>query len=232
MKTNISFRKKFNRYLLDFDEIATLTASNVLMWFYQIKDAVVMFEFGEISDFIYNRLKSHGYDEIHDIEEERSILFSLSNADDANKDEVARKVLAIILKRLKDHKGLDLAMISLIEMYNEKFNKVKIINHMMRSLRDNIGSRITFNAIKNGEFILISGELNEVDDCQSITVDGIRYSFIELNFGIIKIVDNKGCTIYNNSSLNTNINLADLNTIQKLSLHLSNNDGQEVFKSI
>lgn len=233
METHTLFRKKFNSYLLEFDEIKDYNASNVLMWFYKFKDAIVMFDIGEISDFVYNRLKNSGYDEIHDINDERNILFSLNNEDEANKDVIARKILAIILRRLKEHNGLDLVIVSLIEIYNEKFNREIVLKYMMKSLHDSIGSRITFNAIKNGEFLLVTGELNEVEDYKTITVDGVKYSFVELNFGIIKIANDKGCVIYNNSSLNTSINLGNSVVVKKLNQELfDNNDGQEIVKSI
>lgn len=219
---NNIYRNKINSYLLQLNEANIQDASSVLMWFYRIKDANIMFETYEVSDYVYNRLRNNGYDEIHESEEEKGVILLINgSSENVNKNTIARRIISVILRKLKKHESLDLALLSLVEMFNERFNRDVVFSYMMDRLHESVGLRVTFNAIRDGKFCLITGVLDEVDDYKSITVDGIKYPFIDINTGINRIATISGNVLFNNGSLNTRVNLSDVEEVKKL--------GEEIF---
>lgn len=235
METNISvYRNKINSYLLQLNEVDINDASSILMWFYRVKDANIMFETYEVSDSVYKRLTGSGYDETQRLEEEKEVIKLISgSSENINKNILARQIISIILKKIRNHESLDLATISLVEMFNEIYNRDAIFSYMMERLHESVGLRVTFNIIRDGNYSLLTGVLNEVDDYKSITVDGVKYSFIDINIGIRKITTVSGNVLYNNGSLNTKIDLNNHEEVKRLKNEIFKEKyGQEATKVI
>lgn len=222
MEANV-YRNKINSYLLQLNEVNINDASSILMWFYRTRDANVMFETYEVSDYVYNRLISAGYEEIQKSEDMREVIKLINgNSENGNKNILARRIISIILMKIRHHESLDLSTISLVEMYNETYNKERAFSYMMERLHESIGLKVTFDVIRDGDFCLLRGVLNEVNDYKSITVDGVKYPFIDINTAIRRITTSSGNVLFNNGGINTRTNLADVEEVKRL--------GEETFK--
>lgn len=175
-----------------------------------------MFEITEVSDLVYKKLISNGYREVISDEEEAKTYYSLINARMMNMDDLANNIIALILKSLKEHKNLDLTILSFIKIFNEQFNSEVVFSLMMEKLKNNLGSRVVVNLVTNNEFVLKVGILDKVDEYVSINIDGENIPFIGINTAINKIASQTGNTLYNNSRVIPSIDLSNNTNIVKL----------------
>lgn len=223
MEKNINiYQNRINLYISELDRVDLTNPLAVLEWFYKVCDASIMFELSEVSDLIYRKVSSNGYREVISDEEEAKTYYSLINARMMNMDDLANNIIALILRNLKEHKTLDLTILSFIKIFNEKFNSESIFNLMMEKLKNNIGSRVVVNVVSNNEFSLKVGILNQVDDYVSINVDGETIPFIGKNVAISKINSINGNNLYNNSRVIPSMDLSNVTNIARLN--------EEIFK--
>lgn len=217
MEKNINiYQNRINLYISELDKVDLTNPLSILEWFYKVSDASIMFEITEVSDLVYKRLISNGYKEVISDEEEAKTYYSLINARMMNMDDLANNIIALILKSLKEHKNLDLTILSFIKIFNEQFNSEVVFSLMMEKLKNNIGSRVVVNLVTNNEFVLKVGILDKVDEYVSINIDGENIPFIGINTAINKIASQTGNTLYNNSRVIPSIDLSNNTNIVKL----------------
>lgn len=217
MKKNINiYQNRINLYISELDKVDLTNSLSILEWFYKVSDASIMFEITEVSDLVYKKLISNGYREVISDEEEAKTYYSLINARMMNMDDLANNIIALILKSLKEHKNLDLTILSFIKIFNEQFNSEVVFSLMMEKLKNNIGSRVVVNLVTNNEFVLKVGILDKVDEYVSINIDGENIPFIGINTAINKIASQTGNTLYNNSRVIPSIDLSNNTNIVKL----------------
>lgn len=221
MEKNI-YQNRINLYINELDKVDLANPLVVLEWFYKVSDASIMFQISEVSDLIYTKLINNGYREVLSSEEEAKTYYSLINARMINLDDLARNIIALILKSIKEHKSIDLTVQSFIKIFNEKFNAEDIFNLMMERLKNNIGTRIVATIVVNNEFILKVGTLNQVNDYVSITIDEEIIPFIGKNVAISKINNINGNSLYNNSRVIPSMDLSNATNITRLN--------EEIFK--
>lgn len=210
------YQNRINLYINELDKLDLTNPLVILEWFYKISDAFVMFELPEVSDLVYQKLSSSGYVGVISDEEEAKTYYSLIESRMINMDDLARNIISLVLKRLKNHQVFDLTIISFINIFNEKFNNEAVFRLMMQRLRSNIGSRVVVNVITNNDFSLRVGTLNQVDDFVSITLDDEVIPFIGFNLAINKIASLNGSSLYNNSRVIPSIDLSHQVNITKL----------------
>lgn len=217
MEKNINiYQNRINLYISELDKVDLTNPLSVLEWFYKVSDASIMFEITEVSDLVYKKLISNGYREVISDEEEAKTYYSLINARMMNMDDLANNIIALILKSLKEHKNLDLTILSFIKIFNEQFNSEVVFSLMMEKLKNNLGSRVVVNLVTNNEFVLKVGILDKVDEYVSINIDGENIPFIGINTAINKIASQTGNTLYNNSRVIPSIDLSNNTNIVKL----------------
>lgn len=217
MEKNINiYQNRINLYIRELDKVDLTNPLSVLEWFYKVSDASIMFEITEVSDLVYKKLISNGYREVISDEEEAKTYYSLINARMMNMDDLANNIIALILKSLKEHKNLDLTILSFIKIFNEQFNSEVVFSLMMEKLKNNLGSRVVVNLVTNNEFVLKVGILDKVDEYVSINIDGENIPFIGINTAINKIASQTGNTLYNNSRVIPSIDLSNNTNIVKL----------------
>lgn len=221
MEKNI-YQNRINLYINELDKVYLTNPLVVLEWFYKVSDASIMFQISEVSDLIYTKLINNGYREVLSSEEEAKTYYSLINARMINLDDLARNIIALILKSIKEHKSIDLTVQSFIKIFNEKFNAEDIFNLMMERLKNNIGTRIVATIVVNNEFILKVGTLNQVNDYVSITIDEETIPFIGKNIAISKLNSINGNSLYNNSRVIPSMDLSNATNITRLN--------EEIFK--
>lgn len=221
MEKNI-YQNRINLYINELDKVDLTNPLVVLEWFYKVSDASIMFQISEVSDLIYTKLINNGYREVLSSEEEAKTYYSLINARMINLDDLARNIIALILKSIKEHKSIDLTVQSFIKIFNEKFNAEDIFNLMMERLKNNIGTRIVATIVVNNEFILKVGTLNQVNDYVSITIDEETIPFIGKNIAISKLNSINGNSLYNNSRVIPSMDLSNATNITRLN--------EEIFK--
>lgn len=221
MEKNI-YQNRINLYINELDKVDLANPLVVLEWFYKVSDASIMFQISEVSDLIYTKLINNGYGEVLSSEEEAKTYYSLINARMINLDDLARNIIALILKSIKEHKSIDLTVQSFIKIFNEKFNAEDIFNLMMERLKNNIGTRIVATIVVNNEFILKVGTLNQVNDYVSIIIDEETIPFIGKNVAISKINNINGNSLYNNSRVIPSMDLSNVTNITRLN--------EEIFK--
>lgn len=221
MEKNI-YQNRINLYINELDKVDLTNPLVVLEWFYKVSDASIMFQISEVSDLIYTKLINNGYREVLSSEEEAKTYYSLINARMINLDDLARNIIALILKSIKEHKSIDLTVQSFIKIFNEKFNAEDIFNLMMERLKNNIGTRIVATIVVNNEFILKVGTLNQVNDYVSITIDEEIIPFIGKNIAISKLNSINGNSLYNNSRVIPSMDLSNSTNITRLN--------EEIFK--
>lgn len=221
MEKNI-YQNRINLYINELDKVDLANPLVVLEWFYKVSDASIMFQISEVSDLIYTKLINNGYREVLSSEEEAKTYYSLINARMINLDDLARNIIALILKSIKEHKSIDLTVQSFIKIFNEKFNAEDIFSLMMERLKNNIGTRIVATIVVNNEFILKVGTLNQVNDYVSITIDEEIIPFIGKNVAISKINNINGNSLYNNSRVIPSMDLSNATNITRLN--------EEIFK--
>lgn len=221
MEKNI-YQNRINLYINELDKVDLTNPLVVLEWFYKVSDASIMFQISEVSDLIYTKLINNGYREVLSSEEEAKTYYSLINARMINLDDLARNIIALILKSIKEHKSIDLTVQSFIKIFNEKFNAEDIFSLMMERLKNNIGTRIVATIVVNNEFILKVGTLNQVNDYVSITIDEEIIPFIGKNIAISKINNINGNSLYNNSRVIPSMDLSNATNITRLN--------EEIFK--
>lgn len=217
MEKNINiYQNRINLYIRELDKVDLTNPLSVLEWFYKVSDASIMFEITEVSDLVYKKLISNGYREVISDEEEAKTYYSLINARMMNMDDLANNIIALILKSLKEHKNLDLTILSFIKIFNEQFNSEVVFSLMMEKLKNNLGSRVVVNLVTNNEFVLKVGILDKVDEYVSINIDGENIPFIGINTAINKIASQTGNTLYNNSRVIPSIDLSNSGDVVKL----------------
>lgn len=217
MEKNINiYQNRINLYIRELDKVDLTNPLSILEWFYKVSDASIMFEITEVSDLVYKKLISNGYREVISDEEEAKTYYSLINARMMNMDDLANNIIALILKSLKEHKNLDLTILSFIKIFNEQFNSEVVFSLMMEKLKNNLGSRVVVNLVTNNEFVLKVGILDKVDEYVSINIDGENIPFIGINTAINKIASQTGNTLYNNSRVIPSIDLSNNTNIVKL----------------
>lgn len=221
MEKNI-YQNRINLYISELDKVDLTNPLVVLEWFYKVSDASIMFQISEVSDLIYTKLINNGYREVLSSEEEAKTYYSLINARMINLDDLARNIIALILKSIKEHKSIDLTVQSFIKIFNEKFNAEDIFSLMMERLKNNIGTRIVATIVVNNEFILKVGTLNQVNDYVSITIDEEIIPFIGKNIAISKLNSINGNSLYNNSRVIPSMDLSNATNITRLN--------EEIFK--
>ncbi|MBO5475342.1 MAG: hypothetical protein J5982_02410 [Bacilli bacterium] len=221
MEKNI-YQNRINLYINELDKVDLANPLVVLEWFYKVSDASIMFQISEVSDLIYTKLINNGYREVLSSEEEAKTYYSLINARMINLDDLARNIIALILKSIKEHKSIDLTVQSFIKIFNEKFNAEDIFSLMMERLKNNIGTRIVATIVVNNEFILKVGTLNQVNDYVSITIDEEIIPFIGKNIAISKLNSINGNSLYNNSRVIPSMDLSNATNITRLN--------EEIFK--
>lgn len=221
MEKNI-YQNRINLYINELDKVDLANPLFVLEWFYKVSDASIMFQISEVSDLIYTKLINNGYREVLSSEEEAKTYYSLINARMINLDDLARNIIALILKSIKEHKSIDLTVQSFIKIFNEKFNAEDIFSLMMERLKNNIGTRIVATIVVNNEFILKVGTLNQVNDYVSITIDEEIIPFIGKNIAISKLNSINGNSLYNNSRVIPSMDLSNATNITRLN--------EEIFK--
>lgn len=221
MEKNI-YQNRINLYINELDKVDLTNPLVVLEWFYKVSDASIMFQISEVSDLIYTKLINNGYREVLSSEEEAKTYYSLINARMINLDDLARNIIALILKSIKEHKSIDLTVQSFIKIFNEKFNAEDIFSLMMERLKNNIGTRIVATIVVNNEFILKVGTLNQVNDYVSITIDEEIIPFIGKNIAISKLNSINGNSLYNNSRVIPSMDLSNATNITRLN--------EEIFK--
>lgn len=227
------YQNRINAYLQELDNVQINDPLCVLEWFYKVIDANIMFETNEVSSYVYNKLKSSGYRETIDAVDEAKTYYTLMKGNLIDDISLSRNIISLILSKLKESKSLDLALISFVVVFNEKYNKESILKFMMEKLHKNIGNRVVFYIINNNEFELKTGELEEVDDYHTVTIDHIIYPFNGDNIGIVKIASQNGNVLYNNSEVKKVTNLNDDITIPKVKEYFSeDNYGQDELKVI
>ena len=217
MEKNINiYQNRINLYISELDKVDLTNPLSILEWFYKVSDASIMFEITEVSDLVYKKLINNGYREVISDEEEAKTYYSLINARMMNMDDLANNIIALILKSLKEHKNLDLTILSFIKIFNEQFNSEVVFSLMMEKLKNNLGSRVVVNLVTNNEFILKVGILDKVDEYVSINIDGKNIPFIGINTAINKIASQTGNTLYNNSRVIPSIDLSNSGDVVKL----------------
>lgn len=217
MEKNINiYQNRINLYIRELDKVDLTNPLSILEWFYKVSDASIMFEITEVSDLVCKKLISNGYREVISDEEEAKTYYSLINARMMNMDDLANNIIALILKSLKEHKNLDLTILSFIKIFNEQFNSEVVFSLMMEKLKNNLGSRVVVNLVTNNEFVLKVGILDKVDEYVSINIDGENIPFIGINTAINKIASQTGNTLYNNSRVIPSIDLSNNTNIVKL----------------
>lgn len=217
MEKNINiYQNRINLYISELDKVDLTNPLSILEWFYKVSDASIMFEITEVSDLVYKKLISNGYREVISDEEEAKTYYSLINARMMNMDDLANNIIALILKSLKEHKNLDLTILSFIKIFNEQFNSEVVFSLMMEKLKNNLGSRVVVNLVTNNEFVLKVGILDKVDEYVSINIDGENIPFIGINTAINKIASQTGNTLYNNSRVIPSIDLSNSGDVVKL----------------
>lgn len=217
MEKNINiYQNRINLYISELDKVDLTNPLSILEWFYKVSDASIMFEITEVSDLIYKKLINNGYKEVISDEDEAKTYYSLINARMINMDDLANNIIALILKSLKEHKNLDLTILSFIKIFNEQFNSEVVFSLMMEKLKNNLGSRVVVNLVTNNEFVLKVGILDKVDEYVSINIDGENIPFIGINTAINKIASQTGNTLYNNSRVIPSIDLSNSGDVVKL----------------
>lgn len=217
MEKNINiYQNRINLYIRELDKVDLTNPLSVLEWFYKVSDASIMFEITEVSDLVYKKLINNGYKEVISDEDEAKTYYSLINARMMNMDDLANNIIALILKSLKEHKNLDLTILSFIKIFNEQFNSEVVFSLMMEKLKNNLGSRVVVNLVTNNEFVLKVGILDKVDEYVSINIDGENIPFIGINTAINKIASQTGNTLYNNSRVIPSIDLSNSGDVVKL----------------
>lgn len=217
MEKNINiYQNRINLYISELDKVDLTNPLSILEWFYKVSDASIMFEITEVSDLVYKKLINNGYREVISDEEEAKTYYSLINARMMNMDDLANNIIALILKSLKEHKNLDLTILSFIKIFNEQFNSEVVFSLMMEKLKNNLGSRVVVNLVTNNEFVLKVGILDKVDEYVSINIDGENIPFIGINTAINKIASQTGNTLYNNSRVIPSIDLSNSGDVVKL----------------
>lgn len=217
MEKNINiYQNRINLYISELDKVDLTNPLSILEWFYKVSDASIMFEITEVSDLVYKKLINNGYKEVISDEDEAKTYYSLINARMMNMDDLANNIIALILKSLKEHKNLDLTILSFIKIFNEQFNSEVVFSLMMEKLKNNLGSRVVVNLVTNNEFVLKVGILDKVDEYVSINIDGENIPFIGINTAINKIASQTGNTLYNNSRVIPSIDLSNSGDVVKL----------------
>ncbi len=226
------YQNRINLYINELDNVDLTNPLFVLEWFYKVADASIMFDLPEVSDIVYQKLIKNGYKEIITDEEEARTYYSLTTMRMMNMDDLAKNIISLILKRLKEHKSLDLSIMSFVNIFSEKFNSESVFRLMMDRLKSNIGSRVVVNVIIDNDFKLKVGVLNVVNDFASVTIDDEVIPFIGNNIAINKIASSNGNTLYNNSRIIPSIDLSESNLIKLNEEIFKDNYRQAVSKVI
>jgi len=209
------------------------SAKNILIWFYEMKDSIELFENEEYASIVFDLLKRVGFKENTTPSEELDCLNKLlSKKEDSSYEIYGSLILSLIMTSLKNRERISVEYKQLIEMYNEKYNKDIIMPDMMNKISRHIGENITFIVLLNGKPKILTGILKEVDPYRTVTIDDERYPFIGYHVGMIKIVSEFGKVLYNNSYLSTDNNLDDFSMIEKMNEELFGDRYKETLNKI
>jgi hypothetical protein len=146
------YHNKINNYLSKLDTIDLSNPINVLEWFYEVRNANIMFGTYEVSNYVYNKIINCGYDDTITNTMEYQTYYTLIEKTNLDISVLAKNIISLILVNLRENKPIDLATISFISIFNEKYNSSNIYKLMMEELHNNIGNRITYNIIKDNKF--------------------------------------------------------------------------------
>lgn len=229
----VNLKNEARNLMVNFDKIDFYNVYSVLEWFYQVIDFNSMFEDNAISNYIYQRLVEKGYRELEDPKSElKAFNELLGKKDNVDSGLIGRSLISQIMTFIKKGQSLDMSLICLIQIFNERFNKELATTSMMNSLKQNIGTEVVYVGFRNGTQFLKTGTLDNVEDFKSITIDGERIPFIGFNIAIVKIQSVGGKELYNNSLIKDGYNIQDFTMIEKLNNETFGDEYQKAVKKI
>lgn len=229
-----NYLKELEYRIGEFKNVSMSGTKNILSWFYDNMDSIDIFEVPEYASTLFNILSAIGFKEnVPTPNEELNCINRLYSKSMDNSSEVnGTLIISLIMESLKNEERLSMECKHLIEMYNEKYNKDKIIPDMMDKLSNHLGDEVTLVAILNGKNKIITGILKDVEPYKTVTIDKERYPFIGYHVGIIKITSNFGKMLYNNSYISSKDNLEDFSVIEKKNEELFGNNYKEALNKI
>ena len=208
---------EINELLISFSELEIRDAKAVLGWFYKAIYYNSMYDNEKISSFLYGELASIGYESVEpDREYIKSFYKMLNKSTEMDDLKIANALISQIMAYLKQSRSFDESLNSYIKFYNEKFNSAEINKDMMKALRENIGSKVVFVRLKDGNYEMVSGTIDALEEYKAIIIDQERYPFIGYNTGIKTIYSIEGKYLYNNELLSKNTNLESFQAINEL----------------
>lgn len=186
------------------DELRRLKLSNaftVLEWFYKTIDYNSMFEDKNISNYVFSALTEAGYQPMQDPVSDLANFKKLMNSGaSASEIEVANGLISQILYAIENSQSLDTMLISLIQTFNERFNKQFAYGLMMENLKECIGDRILYTGMRNKQYFIQRGILTYVSDFKFFTVNGEELEFFGDDTTILTIESSTGKTLFRNDA--------------------------------
>ena len=208
-----------NQILEEFERVDFKDINSILGWFYKAIYHNSMYTDLNISNYLYNKLRSNGYMEIEYSKEAIKDFYSLLNRNlNIEPNKIANAIISQIMFSLKNSESFDEGLNSYIKYYNEKYNHDKITQDMMSSLKEKVGSRVVYVKLSDGEFNLQNGIIESVEEYQAITINGERIPFVGYNTGIKTIYSTEGKYLYNNERLTKEMDLENLESIREANL--------------
>lgn len=212
-----NLNKNVNDLLYAFDNIDFSSVVNILDWFYDMIDYNSVFEEKMISEYIYNRLAKEGYTpRLSTMENLNGLRNFLSDTDHQDPIKFGNFLLSQILLNIKEHIGIDNGLLTLVEIYNQKYNVENTSRKMMESMREYIGTDVICLGYKDGKRFFKTHHLDGLEPFKSVTLDNIKIPFIGFGIAISKISSKDGKVLYDNKNIPNNYNESDFSVIEGL----------------
>ena len=188
----INIKNEAKKSLLEFEKIDFSNINNILFWIYSNKENISMLDDYAIGKYVFDVIKEKYFNNNYNIDDDIEKENFLTN-DNPN------ILLSSLMYSLGKEEGVSAKLVFAINNYVETYMEDKSKDLMMNYLNDNINQNVTIIGIKNNEYYIESGSLEGVNNKDYIKVNGIKYSFISDDEGIIKVVNNDtGYELYHN----------------------------------
>ncbi len=184
----------------ELNEINLSNAFSVLEWFYKAIDYNSMFEDRNISGYVFDTLKGAGYQPMLDpVKDLASFKQLMNSANSVSELDIANALIRQIMYVIRESHSLSMTHISLVQAFNEKYNKQFAYDFMMKNLKECIGEKIVYTGMKNGEYFIQTGVLTYVSDFKFFTVNGVEIELFGEETAILTIQSSTGKILFSNN---------------------------------
>lgn len=209
---SINLTSEVNKIIEEFDSLDHSNTKKVLEWFYKTKEFNSMYESPMIREYILGELSLEGQHTKENFNETFKRVLkgeTLSKIDEEN-------ILTEILSSIQINEGITERLISLLEIYVEKYDLYYANDLMMEKLEKHIGKRVVLMGYYHGDRIFLNGPLDNVIPYESVTVDSVIYPFIGSGVALTQISSSTGEKLYSNKFIEPGYNIEDNSIVEEL----------------